>query len=137
VRESGGGMRLTTALYYTPSGVSIQAKGIEPDVVVEPAKIEKVDAGAIQREADLRGALRNSGPEGAAAPASPALPAPGTTQATPVNPPPNIPPGTTPVARPDANSLDANTIGSDADYQLVRAIDLLRGVTLFKRLAKD
>src|SRR5437868_11440527 len=36
-----GAMRLTTARYYTPSGRSIQAKGIEPDIVVEAAKIEK------------------------------------------------------------------------------------------------
>jgi carboxyl-terminal processing protease len=35
-----GAMRLTTARYYTPSGRSIQAKGIEPDIVVEAAKIE-------------------------------------------------------------------------------------------------
>src|SRR6266404_3587374 len=36
-----GAMRLTTARYYTPSGRSIQARGIDPDIVVEPAKIEK------------------------------------------------------------------------------------------------
>ena len=36
-----GAMRLTTARYYTPSGRSIQAKGIEPDNIVEPAKIER------------------------------------------------------------------------------------------------
>ena len=35
-----GAMRLTTARYYTPSGRSIQAKGIEPDIIVEAAKIE-------------------------------------------------------------------------------------------------
>jgi len=35
-----GAMRLTTARYYTPSGRSIQAKGIDPDIVVEAAKIE-------------------------------------------------------------------------------------------------
>ena len=35
-------MRLTTARYYTPSGRSIQAKGIEPDIIVEPAKIERL-----------------------------------------------------------------------------------------------
>jgi carboxyl-terminal processing protease len=35
-----GAMRLTTARYYTPSGRSIQAKGIEPNIVVEAAKIE-------------------------------------------------------------------------------------------------
>ena len=36
-----GAMRLTTARYYTPSGRSIQAKGIDPDIVVEAAKIEQ------------------------------------------------------------------------------------------------
>ena len=38
-----GAMRLTTARYYTPSGRSIQAKGIEPDVVVHPAKVEVIE----------------------------------------------------------------------------------------------
>ena len=38
-----GAIRLTTARYFTPSGRSIQAQGIEPDIVVEPARIEKVD----------------------------------------------------------------------------------------------
>src|SRR5271163_3221836 len=38
-----GAMRLTTARYYTPSGRSIQAKGIDPDIVVEAAKIEKTN----------------------------------------------------------------------------------------------
>lgn len=40
---SGAGMRLTTALYYTPSGRSIQAEGIEPDVTIKIAKIEEID----------------------------------------------------------------------------------------------
>ena len=39
-----GAMRLTTARYYTPSGRSIQAKGIEPDVEVKPAKIEELES---------------------------------------------------------------------------------------------
>jgi carboxyl-terminal processing protease len=53
-----GAMRLTTARYYTPSGVSIQAKGIEPDIKVEAGitelKKEKKDN---RREENLRGAL--------------------------------------------------------------------------------
>jgi carboxyl-terminal processing protease len=36
----GGAMKLTTAKYYTPLGRSIQAEGIEPDIIVEPAKVE-------------------------------------------------------------------------------------------------
>jgi carboxyl-terminal processing protease len=50
---------LTTARYYTPSGRSIQAQGIDPDIVVEPARLEKVDQPRGRRESDLRGALRN------------------------------------------------------------------------------
>ena len=53
-----GAMRLTTARYYTPSGVSIQAKGIEPDIKVEAGitelKKEKIEN---RREENLRGAL--------------------------------------------------------------------------------
>ena len=53
-----GAMRLTTARYYTPSGVSIQAKGIEPDIKVEAGitdlKKEGLERG---REENLRGAL--------------------------------------------------------------------------------
>jgi carboxyl-terminal processing protease len=58
---SHGAMRLTTARYFTPSGGSIQAKGIEPDLIVEQASIETDSAGPQRREADLRGALENEG----------------------------------------------------------------------------
>jgi carboxyl-terminal processing protease len=58
---SHGAMRLTTARYFTPSGGSIQAKGIEPDLIVEQASIETASAGPQRREADLRGALENEG----------------------------------------------------------------------------
>lgn len=51
---SGAGMRLTTALYYTPSGRSIQAEGIEPDVLVKPAKVEELNAERYG-EASLKG----------------------------------------------------------------------------------
>src|SRR5271163_60815 len=54
-----GAMRLTTARYYTPSGRSIQAKGIEPDIEVPQAKIEVISEGPRPHEADLRGALSN------------------------------------------------------------------------------
>ena len=56
--SGNGAMRLTTARYYTPSGVSIQAKGIEPDIKVEAGitnlKKEGLERG---REENLRGAL--------------------------------------------------------------------------------
>lgn len=58
--RNNGGMRITTARYYTPSGRSIQAKGIEPDIVVKPAKIEEIDFGDWSlSEANLKGALKN------------------------------------------------------------------------------
>ena len=53
-----GAMRLTTARYYTPSGVSIQAKGIEPDIKVEAGITELKKEGLERgREENLRGAL--------------------------------------------------------------------------------
>ena len=63
-----GAMRLTTARYYTPSGRSIQALGIEPDILVERRRIEvseeeaEAEAKARRRrsEADLRGSLENA-----------------------------------------------------------------------------
>jgi len=56
---NGGGIKITTARYYTPSGRSIQAKGIEPDIVIDQAhnKLEKVDEGERIREQDFVGAL--------------------------------------------------------------------------------
>ena len=57
---NGAGMRLTTARYYTPSGRSIQAKGIEPDIVVKQSKIETLEDNSWNiSEADLKGALKN------------------------------------------------------------------------------
>ena len=59
--SGGGALRLTTARYYTPSGRSIQAKGIEPEVKVEeelPKDLNK-DMAAAVGEASLRGHLKN------------------------------------------------------------------------------
>tara|TARA_A100001011_G_scaffold380948_1_gene448862 strand:+ start:81 stop:1421 length:1341 start_codon:yes stop_codon:yes gene_type:complete len=53
-----GAMRLTTARYYTPSGISIQAKGIEPDIIVEAGITElTIETSKNRREENLRGAL--------------------------------------------------------------------------------
>jgi carboxyl-terminal processing protease len=58
-----GGIRLTTARYYTPSGRSIQAKGIDPDIVVEEELPEELKAKLAGHknigEASLRGHLQN------------------------------------------------------------------------------
>lgn len=59
-----GAMRLTTSLYYTPSGRSIQALGVAPDIIVEqrdPVEVEEDEEGRPARsEAGLRGSIENS-----------------------------------------------------------------------------
>jgi carboxyl-terminal processing protease len=57
-----GAVRLTTALYYTPSGRSIQDDGIAPNVVVEAPKDQQISGGPLLREAALQGAFKNPGP---------------------------------------------------------------------------
>ena len=62
--QGSGAIRLTTARYYTPSGRSIQALGVEPDVFVEfvrpdPEEEESGDEQQPRSEADLRGSLGN------------------------------------------------------------------------------
>ncbi|MBL8658830.1 MAG: S41 family peptidase [Rhodospirillales bacterium] len=102
-----GAMRLTTARYYTPSGRSIQAVGIEPDIVVEAAKIESLAAADQQRrEADLRGALDLVKPEGDKG---------------------NAPPSD----GPKVEGGEDGPLTPEMDYQLVRAIDLVRGLALY------
>ena len=92
-----GAMRLTTARYYTPSGRSIQAVGIEPDIVAKQVKIEEVDLPERRREADLRGALKNDNGDKDAEPEKTAV---------------------------------------RRDYQLERALDLLRGLSMFPSRVK-
>jgi len=104
-----GAMRLTTARYYTPSGRSIQAKGIDPDIIVEPAKIEQIDEMRVG-EVDLKGAMKNQD-------APNAKPAP---ESSP--------------EKPDAK-IDKETAEKEMakqDYQLARALDLIHGLSLFK-----
>ena len=102
-----GAMRLTTARYYTPSGNSIQAKGIVPDIEVQQARIEEIEAGRQRRESDLRGALANPGGAGGA----------GGAEASGEN--------------EDGPQEEAADEEPPVDYQLQRAVDLLRGLALF------
>jgi carboxyl-terminal processing protease len=62
----GAGMRLTTMRYYTPSGRSIQAEGIKPDVLIQPG--QPATPGQIVRERDLDGHLAAEGPQNNAKP---------------------------------------------------------------------
>src|SRR5271165_5444348 len=92
-----GAMRLTTARYYTPSGRSIQAKGIDPDIVVEAAKIEKPPEKGEAKVATASDLKRDDSGDGG----------------------------------PEQGSVDPSIIGTPADYQLTRAVDMLRGIALF------
>jgi carboxyl-terminal processing protease len=130
---------LTTARYYTPSGRSIQAVGIEPDIKVAMAKIETMaQAGDHTRsEAQLRGALRNDTltqtskpPEGKVVPLNAGTPAPDS------NAPPasqGAPAGANGQGSPPAETFKMGDPASD--YQLARAIDLLHGLSLYKGTA--
>jgi carboxyl-terminal processing protease len=100
-----GAIRLTTAHYYTPSGRSIQAKGIEPDIEVQQARLEPVDSPTRRRERDLRGALANP-------------------DDTPDDVRDEAP------AKPK-DGKEAKEDKEPLDYQLMRALDLLRGLALY------
>ncbi|MCS6915920.1 MAG: S41 family peptidase [Myxococcales bacterium] len=64
--EDGGALKLTIARYYTPSGRSIQEKGITPDIIVDQVRMSEakpVGDEPTQKERDLQGHLRNPRPE--------------------------------------------------------------------------
>jgi carboxyl-terminal processing protease len=94
------GLRLTTALYFTPAGRSIQAKGIVPDIEVLPVQIEEGE-NLFFREENLANHLE------AAQPASPA-------------------------GQAEDEKKDPLTSQEQHDYQLMRALDLLKGWNLLK-----
>lgn len=101
LEKNHGAIRLTTALYYTPSGKSIQAHGIEPDVEVSAAKIEKQKNDDPNSEADLKGHIEVQVQEA--------------------------------VAEAKKEKItDDNFDLYDKDYQLARAIDLVRGISIYK-----
>ena len=66
--ESGGAIKLTTARYYTPSGHSIQAQGITPDIVLPDVQLVQEDRGPqiLESEATLSGHLEATEPDAAA-----------------------------------------------------------------------
>ena len=103
LEKNHGALRLTTSLYYTPSGKSIQAHGIEPDIEVIGAKIEKLLPLDRDSEADLKGhiQLQQSIEE----------------------------------AKKEKVSEDNLDIYGQ-DYQLARAIDLIRGVNVYSSITK-
>lgn len=104
--EGHGALRLTTALYFTPSGRSIQGNGITPDIVV-PLPRDKREAGAVvTHEGDLPGALTAAALEGTN-PAGPAAPSQRL------------------VASEDEAPIDPAIIGTPMDDQLEAALRLV------------
>jgi carboxyl-terminal processing protease len=127
-----GAMRLTTARYYTPSGRSIQQLGITPDIEVQQAKIEEIAQLRGYREADLKGALNNDNNKnlpGQDGDAQKTPPAPGAVPDKTATPDKAVVP-------PTDGAADANK-PADVDYQLSRALDLLRGLALFQKGQAD
>ncbi|HJM59972.1 MAG TPA: S41 family peptidase [Alphaproteobacteria bacterium] len=118
-----GAMRLTTARYYTPSGRSIQATGIEPDITVERTLLEAVEDSDQGRESDLRGAL-DAPADGDAEPTDEGASGDVDVEAEP---------DTDAEAPPTEARLDID--GGLIDFQLQRALDLLKGVALFDKKA--
>ena len=111
-------MRLTTARYYTPSGKSIQATGITPDIEVQPATVQALATPRFQRsEASLPGALQNES-------SSEDQPADAETE------------GAVPDIDPTA-SPDETAEAPPEDYQLRRAVDLLQGIALYQRASVE
>lgn len=125
----GGAMRLTTALYFTPSGRSIQKEGIKPDIEVEQAKVEPIKPADRTREENLRGSITN--PNGRKGPA-PEAPKPDAPKPDANAPKPD---GTPPAESKDTPPPDANDPAAQAaaDYQLQRAMDLIRGISLYSQ----
>lgn len=127
-----GAMRLTTARYYTPSGRSIQAKGIEPDIEVEPAKIESFKSRTIH-ESDLRGALVNESDKENGKESNDNKK--DVEKEPPVKTPEAVilPKGET--AKPD-DQKEGDKKEEVQDYQLMRALDLLNGISLYGATAQ-
>lgn len=122
--RNGAALKLTTARYFTPSGRSIQAEGITPDIELQNLTVAaSSDDGAIGRikEADLTGHLQN-GTRGKPTDTKPLEVKPAEGGTAPSNPPPIE---TLPVG--DKESL------AKTDYQLYEALNLLKGLALLKR----
>jgi carboxyl-terminal processing protease len=103
--EGHGALRLTTALYYTPSGRSIQGQGITPDQVVVLPKDQQVPNALVTYESDLYGSLKATGALAPTNTTTPARPAGAVTSDHPIVP---------------------SILGTPQDAQLIAALDYLK-----------
>lgn len=108
-------IKLTTARYYTPGGRSIQAKGIEPDILVEDPATAGQDNTFRLREADLNKHLANDKPASE-------KPDNNIGKSTPVMPDTNG----------DVTKTAPAEFGSKNDYQLNQALNLLKGMQILQ-----
>jgi len=104
-------IKLTTARYYTPSGRSIQAKGIVPDIIVEDPATAGSDSMLRLREADLDRHLSNDRADSSA----PEM------HAAPVD-----------SGKSDTKTSSPAEFGSSDDYQLNQALNLLKGMQILQ-----
>jgi carboxyl-terminal processing protease len=102
--EGHGALRLTTALYYTPGGRSIQGEGITPDTLIEAPKEQQVAGALMLSENELNGAFKNPGRLGAGAAGNPKENSTAATHSPPIK---------------------AELIGTPQDAQLKAALDHL------------
>lgn len=108
-------IKLTTARYYTPSGRSIQATGIVPDIVAEDPATAGMDSAFRLREADLDRHLSNGQTEEkSGAPAKPV------TTKTP------------PKTKEGDEKVEIAEFGAKNDYQLNQALNLLKGMSILR-----
>jgi carboxyl-terminal processing protease len=126
--NGNGAIKLTTARFTTPSGHAIQGKGLDPDVVVAPVKLERIAQGFGRREADLRGALKNTDPVAqSSTPGAPAAPSPGASSPATATPEATAP---APEAHDTRSSVATGDLGGSQDEQLTQALDMLRGLAM-------
>lgn len=123
--DDGAGLRLTTARYYTPNDRSIQATGITPDIIVpteitEPGQPEQTDKKPIQflREKDLKHHIRN-----------------GTIEEKEEKQEKNDEQPTDEPADQSSDTEPAVQDNTSRDNQLNQALMLLKGLTVFSRMA--
>ena len=117
---NGTAIKLTTARYFTPNGRSIQAKGIEPDIVVEDPNLPSEDDDLNIREADLDKHLSNPAGEEIA---------PVTKPETPAKPEPASKPGD---KGKNPAALEPGEIVSKNDFQVNQALNLLKGLQILR-----
>ena len=115
-------IKLTTARYFTPSGRSIQAKGIVPDIVVEESA--NGTSSARLREADLENHLENNKDSG-----KEAAPAAKPQSKSPSSKPKSTAPGKD---EEEASEPPLRELVSKKDYQLNQALNLLKGLQIMQ-----